>query len=385
MLLIKITIFLAILSSCEFCWGSDMRILRREYNTIMAKLDTLVRLNDLSPIESLMGKSPSAPADTKLLLIFWADDEAEVFLNGFLVGRTRLTPMQVEIPSIFLKQTNELKAHCWDTDKVESGFMAGLYVVGSRGGLHPLLLTDDNIWSTAEGFAEVRFYSNSVPDIPEAEVIWDTGMYGEVWFETQFSLSEIANAKRVNPVEKPFDIVKPMESHSLISTLISLNERKKELEEIFLTENKRHLTGIENYTGYVSRRLAFSLGSAGRLASKKGLDLAEKLDSWQKKIPQEHGLQLVIPSRDLKGSDFYVARQQVDVAFSNKKDRKKNYIPPKDFYDGKLNRPTKVITDSVIKDDINKSFFPLSLVFLFLSLYNLILSKRCWETWVEER
>ena len=77
--------------------------------------------------------------------------------------------MRVEIPSIFLKQTNELKAHCWDTDKVESGFMAGLYVVESRG-LHPLLLTDDNIWSTAEGFAEVRFYSNSVPDIPEAEV-----------------------------------------------------------------------------------------------------------------------------------------------------------------------------------------------------------------------
>ena len=78
-----------------------------------------------------------------------------------------------------------------------------------------------------------------------------------------------------------------------------------------------------------------------------------------------------------------MARQQVDVAFSNKKISKKNYIPPKDFYDGKLNRPTKVITGSVIKDDINKSFFPLSLVFLFLSLYNLFLSKRCWETWVE--
>ena len=83
-------------------------------------------------------------------LIFWADDEAEVFINGYRVAQTRLTPVQIEIPKLYLREQNVIQAHCWDTDGVESGFMAGLYVRDEQGRLRPVLVTDEDPGALAE-------------------------------------------------------------------------------------------------------------------------------------------------------------------------------------------------------------------------------------------
>ena len=382
--MIKITVFLVFVVSCELGWANDLFLLRKEYNAIAAKLDTLARLHDLSPVENLIRRPPIAAPDLKLLLTFWADDEAEIFLNGFLVGRTRLTPTQIEIPSIYLKNINILRAHCWDTDKVESGFMAGLYVLGSAGDLYPVLLTDEGVWSTPEGFAEVRFYSNSVPDIPRAEVVWGSGMYGEVWLETQFSLTEVNSAKQANSVEMTLSNVKPMESHSVISSMVRLNARKKELESIFSRHNIENRLKTERYSGYVSRRLAFSLGNAGRLASQGGAKLAGKLDDWRKKMSPEHALQLTAPSRRLKGSDSHVEEQKADIGSKNEKDRRSNYVPPKDYYQREKIISTNIVAKVIDEDLKNKGQILLWTGLLFLSIYNFFVSRRCWRIWGEE-
>tara|TARA_B100001250_G_scaffold144418_1_gene123640 strand:+ start:495 stop:1649 length:1155 start_codon:yes stop_codon:yes gene_type:complete len=383
---IKITVFLVFVVSCEWGWATDLFLARKEYNAIAAKLDTLARLHDLSSVENMIRRPPTAAPDLKLVLIFWADDEAEVFLNGFLVGRTRLTPTQIEIPSIYLKNTNILQAHCWDTDKVESGFMAGLYVVGNGDDLHPVLLTDEGIWSTPEGFAEVRFYSNSVPDIPRAEVVWGSGMYGEVWLETQFSLRDVNSAKQANAVEMTLSNMKPMESHSVISNMVRLNARKKELESMFSRHNSRNRLKTERYSGYVSRRLAFSLGKAGRLVSQGGAKLAEELDDWRKKMSPEQALQLTAaPSRRLKGIDSHVAEQRADVGSKNEKDRRSNYTPPKDYYQAEKTKSTKIVVKVIDEGLKNKGSIFLWIGLLFLSIYNFFVSRRCWRIWGEER
>ncbi|MEE3234424.1 MAG: hypothetical protein VX294_09680 [Candidatus Latescibacterota bacterium] len=380
-----ITVFLVFFLSCEWCWATDLFLLRQEYNAITASLDTLVRLYDLSPIEDLTRQRPTASADLKLSLIFWADDEAEIFLNEFRVGQTRLTPTQIDIPSIYLQETNVLQAHCWDTDKVESGFMAGLYVVGTGGDLYPVLLTDEDVWSTQDGFADVRFYSNSVPDIPQAEVIWGAGMYGEVWLETQFTLTEVNRAKQGNTVEAPLSTVKPMESHAVISSIVRLNTRKRELEKIFSLHDDINAAGVESYGGYVSRRLAFSLGKAGRLASQRESKLIEKLDVWRNNMSPDHALQLTASSRRLKGVDSHVAQQRVAMVAANEKDRKSNYVPPKDYYHEQVRMSPKTVVKVIGEDFKNKGSIRLWLGFLVLSIYNCFVSRRCWRIWVEER
>ena len=381
----NITFVLFIFLLWESCRASDLSLFRKEYNAIAASLDTLIRLHDLSPIEDVTKRSPVAPADLKILLIFWADDEAEIFLNGFRVGQTRLTPTQIEIPSIYLKQTNILQAHCWDTDKVESGFMAGLYVVGAGGHLYTVLSTDEGVWSTPDGFADVRFYSNSVPDIPKAEVIWGAGMYGEVWLETEFTINDVVGAKKGRAVELPLSNNKPMESHSVISNIVKLNKRKKELESLFSLHNDESVTEVESYNGYVSRRLAFSLGRAGRLVSHSESNLVEKLDTWRNDLSPDHALQLTYFSRNMKGVNSHVAQQRVDLIPTNEKERMKNYVPPKDYYRQQVSKSPTIVAN-VINENFNiKESVKLWLGFLGLLIYNVLISRRCWRIWVEER
>lgn len=381
----NITLVLFIFLLWESCWASDLSLLRKEYNAITASLDTLIRLHDLSPLEDVTKRSPVAPADLKMLLIFWADDEAEIFLNGFRVGQTRLTPTQIEIPSIYLKQSNTLQAHCWDTDKIESGFMAGLYVVGIGGDLHNVLSTEEGVWSTPNGFAEVRFYSNSVPDIPKAEVIWGTGMYGEVWLETDFTLNDVISAKKRHAVEPPLSTNKPMESHTIISKIVKLDKRKQELESLFSLHSDTNVTEVESYNGYVSRRLAFSLGSAGRLVSNRESELVEKLDTWRNNLSPDHALQLTYLSRTLKGVNSRVAQQRADLIPANEKERVANYEPPKDYYRQQVRRSPTTIAKIKNEDFKIKESAKLWLGFLALSIYNFLISRRCWRIWVEGR
>ena len=94
------------LAVCGVGWAAaaaadDVVALRQQYNQVSASIDTLVRLyggDKLRELAKRKGNSRLLPADSKLVLIFWADDEAELFLNGHRIGETRLTPTRVEIP-----------------------------------------------------------------------------------------------------------------------------------------------------------------------------------------------------------------------------------------------------------------------------------------------
>ena len=128
--------------------------LRRKFNAVAAAVDTIMRQLGRDRVDELTNDSSPRrllPENANLVLLFWADDEAELFLNGTPVSATRLTPTRVEIPGIYLRENNVLQAHCWDTDRVESGFMAGLYVEWSDGSLRPVVTTREGIWRRGKG------------------------------------------------------------------------------------------------------------------------------------------------------------------------------------------------------------------------------------------
>ena len=234
---------------------------RQEFNGIVASIDTLMRMEGDGDWSDLDRHRPELPEDISLVLLFWADDEAEIFINGYRVAQTRLTPVQVEIPKIYLREQNVIQAHCWDTDGIESGFMAGL-CARRRGRLRPILVTDDGLWRTGENnMAEVRFYSNDKPDIPGAYVIWGDGLYGEVWLETEFSVEAVGQANQRRPVQWSRPAVEPMQTHQVISRIVQLQKRQTELEQ--LLGGGTLLDKIPRYNGYVTNRLAFSLGVRG--------------------------------------------------------------------------------------------------------------------------
>ena len=60
--------------------------LRRQYNAVAAAADTIMRQIGRDRVDELTDDSQLAgnllPNDAKLVLLFWADDEAELFLNG---------------------------------------------------------------------------------------------------------------------------------------------------------------------------------------------------------------------------------------------------------------------------------------------------------------
>ena len=87
--------------------ADDVVALRQQYNQVSASIDTLVRLyggDKLRELAKRKGDSRLLPANSKLILIFWADDEAELLLNGHRIGETRLTPVRVEIPVVYLRE-----------------------------------------------------------------------------------------------------------------------------------------------------------------------------------------------------------------------------------------------------------------------------------------
>ena len=83
-------------------------------------------------------------------MIFWADDEARVWLNDFPVGETRLTPVEVTVPDLYFQGQNRLRVRCWDTDRVESGFLGGLYLKDRAGRLYPIVVSNGT-WETTGG------------------------------------------------------------------------------------------------------------------------------------------------------------------------------------------------------------------------------------------
>ena len=301
---------------------------RQEFNGIVASIDTLMRMEGDGDWSDLDRHRPELPEDISLVLLFWADDEAEILINGYRVAQTRLTPVQVEIPKIYLREQNVIQAHCWDTDGIESGFMAGLYVRDGEGRLRPILVTDDGLWRTGENnMAEVRFYSNDKPDIPGAYVIWGDGLYGEVWLETEFSVEAVGQAAQRRPVQWSRPAVEPMQTHQVISRIVQLQKRQTELEQ--LLSGGTLLDKIPRYNGYVTNRLAFSLGRAGRLSERNNRIKSDALKDWVEQMPEADQSLIFRPQRELKGVEAATAKKPLEGAGGEEEGRRKrDYLPP---------------------------------------------------------
>lgn len=311
--------------------ADDVVALRREYNQVSASIDTLVRLyggDKLRELAKRKGTSRILPANSKLVLMFWADDEAELYLNGHRIGETRLTPTRVEIPVVYLHKSNVLRAHCWDTDRVESGFMAGLYLQDGRGRLRRVLVTGAGRWRVAGRRAEPRFYNHSLPDIPGAEVIWGTTLFGEVELEARFDAGQLARAARRRPLTGAASPAQdqPMETHTVVSRLVRLQKQRDELARKL--QARRRATPDVLYRGFIRGRLAFSLGKADKLAEVESIDAAKKLLAWTEALPAAHR-ELVFPKKQaLKGTAHVVPPRAVQPTARGEADRRRDYKPP---------------------------------------------------------
>ena len=321
----------------QAAWSLDQQALhlRREYNAIVASMDSLLRLYGHANFAALAeGKGHIRVAQAQdLVLIFWADDEAQVYLNGYLVGQTRLTPTQVEIPRFYLREENILSAQCWDTDRVVYGFMAGLYLRDPAGGLRQVTVTDEDSWSS-EGTPTVPSYppTFSQPDIPGARVIWkEDQSYGSVWLETRFSANRVRRAaygRRIPPPQVAV-VDKPMIFHEVVSHVSHLKSRQKRVGDA-LARRRQLSSQPVLYRGFARSDLALTLGHAGRLSEELSLQTAATLTTWALQLPAPDSGLVFRDPRKLKGLAEATAglRNPTGSAESRDEDRRLDYQPP---------------------------------------------------------
>ncbi len=308
---------------------------RQEFNAVSARIDSLVRVMeaadpDATDIKRLPGADDviRLPKGASVVCIFWADDEARVWINDFLVGETRLTPVEIEIPHVYLKGTNRIRARCWDTDQVESGFLFGLYVKDSRGALHPILVSDES-WQTENGPALEVTYAHPVPDVPSARVIWHTRIFGRAEFAKQFSRREIRRALSESARGRaPKTHRKRMDYHGFLQSLLSLQETRAGLKRQLLASADPEFQSV--YTGHRNPEVSFTLGKAGPLKEKTSLTFAKEVEQWADKLAETEK-RLVYPrKRALKGEDAAIAAAGRAGRATETGDRQDAYRPPEE-------------------------------------------------------
>ncbi len=317
--------------------------LRRHYNAVAAAVDTIMRQLGRDRVDELTNESAPRnllPDDAQLVLLFWADDEAELFLNGTPVSATRLIPTRVEIPEFYLRKNNLFQAHCWDTDRVESGFMAGLYVEWSDGGLSPVVTTREGSWKRGKGargnqMAEEIFYTHAQPDIPEAKVVWGEKLFGEIWLSARFSAEDVRAAGRrgaaVPGLPPTWGKEQPMDFHVAISRLVHLQQERRRLAQAL---EQRH-TWVEPYLRFRGSHrspIAFSLGRSEPLSEEpENVVASARLEKWVMQLPQNDRELVLRPARQLKGVSAATPQEFALRSGKGGKDRRLDYQPPRDL------------------------------------------------------
>ncbi|MFH1570557.1 MAG: hypothetical protein ABIL09_21385 [Gemmatimonadota bacterium] len=305
---------------------------RREYNQVAAAIDTIVRAYGRDRIEALTAPDPGRarlPAGSRVVFLFWADDEAEVYLNGNPLSRTRLTPTRVEVPPMYLQTDNEIRAHCWDTDRVESGFTAGLYVETAGGQLFPVLTTVEGKWSAEGGKAQEIYYTHSQPEIPGARVMWGDRLFGEVWLVARFSAASVAAAPGGPPAAPAILALddRPMEFHEAVARLVRLEQRRRELGAV-LAAGHRPFDPSIRFRGAPEGRLSFTLGSAAPLAERDATVAADRASAWAQALEPTQRDLVLRPARQLKGAGAATPAAAFKGSRSDRQDRRPDYQPP---------------------------------------------------------
>jgi len=307
--------------------------IRQEFNAVSAQIDSLIRVMSAADPGAIDKKRLPGTADalrlpkgTSVVCIFWADDEARVWINDFSVGETRLTPVEVEIPHLYLKNRNRIRARCWDTDHVESGFLFGLFLKEANSALHPILVSDDT-WQTESGPALEIFYAHPVPDIPSAKVIWHSMIFGQAEFSKGFTRREIEQAlAKPSRAQAPETRQKRMDYHSFLQNLISLQETRARLKGQLQETTDPVLQTA--YTGHRNPEVSFTLGKAGPLKEATSLTFAKEVELWAEKLAETEKRLVYPDKRTLKGEDAAIAAAG-PAAFGTKSgERTDAYRPP---------------------------------------------------------
>lgn len=320
--------------------------LRHEYNEVVATIDTLVRVYSADRLKRLANavETPGVdlPEGTRLVLLLWADDEARVYLNGAPVGQTRLTPTRIEIPQFYLQPDNTLTAQCWDTDRVESGFMAGLYLEDASG-LRPIVTsTEDQGWEVASGPqagqpVQSIFYAHTQPDLPSAEVIWGPQLFGSVDLQVRFSSAAVTQALRTTAVAAALPGLRDrsMDFHEAVARLAGLQERRQELATRLSAGAGQRDPQLRVQQDQQLPGLSYTLGRAGPLAEATDLDVEQAMTAWARKLPAARQQMVFHEARQLRGPGAATAAEPLltdaaATAAAVAADRRADYQPPQD-------------------------------------------------------
>jgi hypothetical protein len=319
--------------------STEALLLRQGYNAVSAQIDSLVRLmSDVDPKALDASRLPAGgqhdlvPEGMRLVMIFWADDEARVWLNDFLVGETRLTPVEVEVPSLYLRDVNRIRAKCWDTDWVESGFLCGLYLRSQDGSLHPVVVSDET-WETAQGNAQQIAYAHSLPDIPGTHVIWQPLIFGSFELTKTFGGGAISRAaQRATDINESAVAAqgKQMDYHTFVQSLAVLEGRREALAAR-LTEATSVSSAVPAYAGSGGKSLSLTLGKAGPLREAVSRPVSRAVRAWAERLPEQQKALLYPDRRALKGEGAAnpALGEQIDGSTSDG-ERTRAYQPPEE-------------------------------------------------------
>ena len=310
----------------------DVLAIRREYNDVSAAVDSLVRRMQVADAEVLK-KLPEArpervlPEGMTAVMIFWADDEARVWLNDFPVGETRLTPVEVTVPDLYFQGQNRLRVRCWDTDRVESGFLGGLYLKDSANRLYPIVVSN-GAWETAGGRATEITYAHPMPDIPGAQPIWGTRMFGFVDMAITFDQGAIDRALETVSARPMAARQRAMDYHTFAQQLAILQGRREKLRADLARQGD---LSVPLYNRERARSASLSLGKAAPLTEKVSAPVAKNVRSWSEKLPAVQQ-QLIYPDRRaLKGEGAITAvTGDVVPTASDRGSREQAYRPPEE-------------------------------------------------------
>jgi len=309
--------------------NADTLALRRAYNDASAAIDSLVSLMRVSDAD-VLAKLPEARPDRVLpegmtaVMIFWADDEARVWLNDFPVGETRLTPLEVSIPDLYFHEQNRLRVRCWDTDWVESCFLGGLYLKDAAGALYPIAVSNAT-WEADGGQASEIVYAHPLPDIPAAEPIWGDHPFGIVNLSTAFDMGAIDRAL-ARSVGTTTARRREMDYHNYAQQIATLQARR---ETIAATLARQRDLNIPLYDRDRGRSAALTLGKIAPLTEDISAPEAQKLRTWSENLPAEQRHLIYPTPRALKGeraANLSDGKPVLDTPGT----RQRAYRPPED-------------------------------------------------------
>ena len=309
--------------------NADTLALRRAYNDASAAIDSLVSLMRVSDAD-VLDKLPEARPDRVLpegmtaVMIFWADDEARVWLNDFPVGETRLTPLEVSIPDLYFHEQNRLRVRCWDTDWVESCFLGGLYLKDAAGALYPIAVSNA-AWEADGGQASEIVYAHPLPDIPAAEPIWGDHPFGIVNLSTAFDMGAIDRAL-ARAVGTTTARQREMDYHNYAQQIATLQARR---ETIAATLARQRDLNVPLYNRDRGRSAALTLGKIAPLTEDISAPEAQKLRTWSENLPAEQRHLIYPTPRALKGeraANLSDGKPVLDTPGT----RQRAYRPPED-------------------------------------------------------